>query len=295
MRVMVSGSSGLVGQRVCEALETRGDEVVRLVRDRAQAENADAALFLPMEGVAELDGADAVIHLAGESIAGGPWTADRMARIKGSRVDGTKTLAEAIARLERKPSFVSASAIGYYGDRGASWMDESSPAGELFLSEVCVAWEDAADAARDVGARVVHPRIGIVLAKEGGALGTMLTPFKMGLGGVVGSGEQYMSWISLSDVVGALVHLAHHPDATGPVNLVGPDPVTNRVFTKALGKAIKRPTFLPLPSFAAKTVFGQLGDELLLASTRVKCERLQTSGYAFAQPSLEEALQDALQ
>lgn len=292
---MVSGSSGLVGSRVCEALRSRGDEVVRLVRDRAEAEAEDAGLFLPKEGIAELDGADAVVHLAGESIAGGPWTEARMARIKNSRVDGTRTLAQAIAQMETKPSFVSASAIGYYGDRGDAWLDETSSAGALFLSEVCLAWEDAADPAREAGARVVHPRIGIVLAKEGGALGTMLTPFKLGLGGVVGSGEQYMSWISLTDVVGALVHLAHHPDASGPVNLVGPDPVTNRVFTKALGKAIKRPTFLPLPSFAAKTVFGQMGEELLLASTRVKSARLENLGYDFAQPTLEEALQEALQ
>lgn len=295
MRVMVSGASGLVGRRVCAVLRERGDEVVRLVRSRTQAEGEDAALFLPTEGVAELDGADAVVHLAGENIAGGPWSEARKARIKDSRVDGTRTLAGAIARLDRKPTFVSASAVGYYGDRGSAWVDESSAPGSLFLSEVCVAWEAAADPARTAGARVVHPRIGIVLAKEGGALGTMLTPFKLGLGGVVGSGEQYMSWIGLNDVVGAIVHLTHHPQAEGPVNLVGPEPVTNRVFTKALGKAISRPTFLPLPRFAAKAVFGQMGEELLLASTRVKNDRLQGLDYQFQHPSLEQALQGALQ
>jgi len=295
MRVMVSGASGLVGRRVCAVLRERGDEVVRLVRGRDQAEAEDAALFLPKEGVAELDGADAVVHLAGESIAGGRWTEAQKARIKDSRVDGTKTLADAIVRLDRKPAFVSASAVGYYGDRGDAWVDESSSPGALFLSEVCVAWEAAADAARSAGARVVHPRIGIVLSKDGGALGTMLTPFKLGLGGVVGSGDQYMSWIGLDDVVGAIVHLTHHPSADGPVNLVGPDPVTNRDFTKALGQAIHRPTFLPLPSFAAKTVFGQMGEELLLASTRVKSDRLQGLGYAFKHSELDQALQGALQ
>jgi hypothetical protein len=293
--ILISGSSGLVGQALVEALRARGDTVRRLVRREDGAD--DAVRWSPSEGTVApgaLDGVRAVVHLAGESIAGGRWTEERKRRVMDSRVQGTHSLARAIAATDHKPAFVSASAIGYYGDRGDALLTEEDHPGDLFLSEVCVAWEAAAVPAADAGARVVHPRIGVVLSRHGGALATMLPVFRLGAGGVVGSGRQYMSWISLPDLVRLLMALVDEP-LSGPVNAVAPDPVTNRQFTRALGRALGRPTFLPLPGFAVKAALGQMGNELLLASTRVSSRRIEQAGFRFEHPSVETALRAVLE
>lgn len=296
MRILVSGSTGLIGAAAVERLRGNGHEVVRLVRSEARAK--DEVSWSPAEErleVGALEGCDAVLHLAGESIAGGRWTAEKKRRIRESRTKGTRLLADAAARAENGPrTFVSVSAIGYYGDRGDEWAREDDPAGELFISEVCVDWERAADPARQAGLRVVHPRIGVVLSPEGGALKEMLTPFKLGIGGKVGSGQQWMSWVALGDVVSVLAFCLDHDAVSGPVNAVAPEPVRNADFTKALGRAIHRPTIIPVPAFGIEALFGEMGRELLLASTRVSAEKIRSLGFEFAQPSLDEALQTAL-
>ena len=238
-----------------------------------------------------LDGVDGVVHLAGENIAAGRWTAARKARIRDSRVDGTRRLSEALARLEQPPkTFIVASAIGFYGDRGDERVTEASAPGSGFLPEVCQAWEAAAAPASDAGIRVVHLRIGIVLTPAGGALGQMLLPFKMGVGGVIGSGRQYMSWVALDDVLASVLHALRTEGLSGPVNVVAPNAVTNAEFTNALGRVLRRPTVLPMPAFAARLVFGEMGDALLLASARVEPTRLEESGFVFGYPVLDGAL-----
>jgi uncharacterized protein (TIGR01777 family) len=243
---------------------------------------------------AKLEGLDAVIHLAGESIQG-RWTPNKKARIRESRFKGTRLLADALAQLAKPPKvFISASAIGYYGDRGDEVLREDSSPGNGFLAEVVREWEAATEPASKKGIRVVNVRTGIVLGSEGGALGQMLTPFKMGVGGRIGSGQQYMSWIALDDEVGAIEHALKTESLRGPVNFVGPSPVRNTEFTKVLGKVLSRPTVFPLPAFAVKTVFGQMGEELLLFSQRVEPSRLTASGYKFRYPELEGALRRAV-
>ncbi|MGF1509133.1 MAG: TIGR01777 family oxidoreductase [Myxococcota bacterium] len=294
MKVLISGSSGLVGRPLVRHLRARGDSVHRLVR---RAESApDAVRWSPADGslpVGALDGVDCVVNLAGENIAGRRWTDAHKARVLNSRVSSTQILSEAIAASDRRPSFVSASAIGYYGDRGQAWMSEQQGPGDLFLSEVCVAWEAAARRASDAGARVVHPRIGVVLSKNGGALKAMLPAFRLGAGGVVGDGKQYMSWITLHDLIRLLTFLIDH-NIEGPVNAVSPAPVTNQSFTKALGRALNRPTVVPLPAFAVKALLGQMGRELLLASTRASSQKIQTAGFAFDHDGLERGIMSAL-
>src|SRR5208337_437385 len=241
-----------------------------------------------------LEDFDAVVHLAGESIVG-RWTAEKKARILESRVKGTRLLCESLAHLRDRPLvLVSASAIGYYGDRGNQVLDEESSAGSLFLSEVARAWELATEPARRNGIRVVNLRIGFVLSKAGGGLATMLLPFKLGIGGRVGSGRQYLSWIAIDDVVGAISHSILSDAMHGPVNAVAPNPVTNREFTKTLGSVLWRPTIFPLPVFAAHRMFGEMADNLLLASTRVEPGRLLATGYEFQFPQLEGALRHVL-
>jgi uncharacterized protein (TIGR01777 family) len=231
------------------------------------------------------------VHLAGESIAEGRWTEEKKRRILESRRKGTRLLAQTVAGLAEPPSvMVSVSATGYYGDRGNELLTEESEPGDLFLSEVCREWEAAADLARRAGVRVVHPRIGIVLSTEGGALGTTLPIFKLGGGGKIGSGRQYWSWISLEDVIGAIVHALDNDDLGGPVNVVTPDPPTNAEYTKVLGKVLSRPTFFTVPAPAARLGLGEIADELLLASARVEPVRLQETGYSFRHPDLEATL-----
>lgn len=291
MRVLISGASGLVGSALVPSLEAAGHRVRRLVRQRC--EEPDAAFWDPAAGTLDagaLDGVDAVVHLAGESIAAGRWSAEVKRRILESRVEGTGLIAEELAALEAPPALVAASAIGYYGDRGDEPMDEESPSGEGFLAEVCRRWEAAAQPARDAGSRVVHLRIGMVLSRRGGALQRMLTPFKLGLGGTVGDGRQFMSWIHLDDLVAVIEHALADGELAGAVNAVAPQPVSNREFTRTLGRVLGRPTLVPVPAPLVRLAFGEMGSELLLASTRVVPARLEGAGFAFRFPELEAAL-----
>ncbi len=283
-----------MGSALAPALAGAGHAVTRLVRRTA---GAGEIFWDPEKSLLQgsLEGFDAVIHLAGESIASGRWTEARMGRIRGSRVEGTRFLAESLAKLGSPPRvLVSASAIGYYGDRGEESLFETSGPGTNFLSSVCAAWEAACAPASAKGVRVVHPRFGVILSRKGGALAKMLPPFKMGFGGPLGSGRQYMSWITLQDAVGVILHALSREGVRGPVNAVSPAPVSNAEFTKVLAKVLRRPAVFPMPAFAARILFGQMADELLLAGARVLPEALRRSGYAFKNPSLEEGLRDVL-
>lgn len=289
--VVLSGASGLIGTALESFLTTGGHTVSRLVRRPPRS--ANEILWSPSTGeldVQALEGVDAVIHLAGESIDQ-RWTEERKRRILESRRAGTRLLAEGLASLERPPRvWLSASAVGFYGDRGDAALDEGSEAGSGFLAEVCQAWEEAAAPARDAGIRVVHPRLGVVLTAAGGALDRMLTPFKMGLGGRVGSGEQYQSWVALEDVLGALYHMLFDARLEGPVNVTAPHPVTQRDFASTLGRVLWRPSVVPLPAFAVRTLFGEMGESLLLEGARVLPARLQATGFRFVFRELEEVL-----
>ncbi|HEV8335836.1 MAG TPA: TIGR01777 family oxidoreductase [Candidatus Polarisedimenticolia bacterium] len=297
MRVLISGSSGLVGSALRQSLAAAGDEAIRLIRPGAKAEGPSVS-WDPEAGrldAAALEGLDAVVHLAGENIAEGRWTEAKKRRIRRSRVEGTRLLSEALVSLARPPRvLLSASAIGYYGDRGAEVLTENSPPGSGFLPEVCQAWEKATEAAARKGIRVVCARFGVILSPAGGALKKMLVPFRLGMGGVVGSGDQQMSWISLQDAVGAIQHALRTEALSGPLNTVAPQPVTNRAFTRVLASVLSRPAVFPVPAFAIRLLFGEMGDAALLASVRVKPERLQASGYRYRHSDLETALRDLL-
>jgi uncharacterized protein (TIGR01777 family) len=295
MKIVVTGSSGLIGSALVPALTAGGHTVRRLVR-RPPAEGD--VRWDPGAGVlghGALDDADAVVHLAGESIAKGRWTAARKARIRDSRVGSTLLLARSMATLDRRPKvFVAGSAVGFYGDRGDELVDEGTGPGRGFLADVCQEWEAATRPAADAGVRVVNVRLGVVLSRRGGALPMMLRPFRVGAGGPVGTGRQYMSWIAIDDAVGAIEHLLRAEPIRGPVNLVAPDAVTNAEFTKTLGRVLRRPTLLPAPAFALRLLLGESADEMLLASTRVRPSRLLDSGYRFRHPRLEAALRHLL-
>lgn len=298
MKILITGASGLIGKAVVKSLIANGHEL--LLAGRGEPKNANQIEWSVEEGFKEadrdrLEGLDAVIHLAGESIAGLRWTDDKKKAIRDSRVLGTRNLVNDLARLEKKPKvFISASAMGFYGDRGDEVLSEASPPGDTFLSDVCRDWEIESRRAEDLGIRTVLPRFSIVLSKDGGALATMLTPFKLGVGGVVGSGEQWMSWVSLDDVVN-IVNLALEDERfRGAVNVASPNPVTNQEFTKTLGDVLYRPTFLPLPEFAVNLVFGEMGDALLIDSTRVEPKRLKDAGYEFKFTNLRSALENAV-
>jgi len=296
MRILLTGSSGLIGHALLTFLTADGHKVVRLTRSQSHASGRHIT-WDPIKGVIDADDLedfDAVVHLAGETIVG-RWTPEKKARIRESRVKGTQLLCESLGHLRDRPLvLVSASAVGYYGNRGDEVLDEESSPGSLYLSEVTKAWEAATEPARRHGIRVVNLRIGFVLSKAGGGLSAMLLPFKLGIGGRVGSGRQYLSWIAIDDVVGAISHAILSDTLHGPVNAVAPNPVTNREFTKTLGRVLWRPTIFPLPVFAAHMVMGELADNLLLASARVEPARLLATGYEFRFPQLKGALRHVL-
>jgi len=293
LRVAIGGASGLIGTALAALLTSREHYVFPLVRHPPHAA-AREIYWNPAGGEIDapaLEGVDAVVHLGGESIAGGRWTARRRAAIRDSRVTSTQLLSQTLARLRQRPhTFICASATGYYGDRGDEPLMEDSAPGEGFLPEVCQAWEAATEPARQAGLRVVNLRIGIVLSPRGGALKKMLPPFKAGLGGVVGNGRQYMSWITLSDLVRAIDFLLLTDNILGPVNAVAPNPVTNREFTRALGRVLRRPTIFPLPGFVVRTLFGEMGQALLLDGSRVLPTKLERAGFSFLHSRLEDAL-----
>lgn len=299
MRVAITGSTGLVGSEVVTVLSAAGHEVVRLVRRSPAPEEKAVLRWDPVKrevDAAGLEGFDSVIHLAGENVGSGRWTAARKAAIRDSRVNGTRLLCEALAGLARPPkTLVCASAIGYYGDRGEELLTEDSSPGAGFLPEVCREWEAASGPAARKGIRVVVLRMGVVLSPKGGALSRMLPLFRAGLGGVIGGGRQYMSWIALDDLVGIVLHALQSGELRGPVNAVAPRPVTNREFTEALGTALSRPTPLPVPAFALRLAVGrEMADALLLASARGVPRRLEETGYRFRFPELGAALRRLL-
>jgi uncharacterized protein len=297
MKILIGGSHGLVGTALIELLEAEGHEVFRLVRyaphSKTEIEWSPDRYSIAL---ARLEGFDAVVNLAGESIAEGRWTDEKKRRIRESRVKGTTLLGDALANLTDRPAtFICASAIGYYGNRGDEILTENSAPGDGFLTEVCVEWEKATELATEKGIRVVNARFGVILDTKGGALKKMLQPFRMGVGGKIGSGKQWLSWIALTDVVRALNFAVNNDSLRGPVNFVAPNPVTNAEFTKTLGKVLSRPTLFPIPAFAARLAFGEMADALLLASQRVEPERLKAAKYQFLYSELEAALRDVLQ
>ncbi len=293
MKILFSGSHGLVGSALIKSLEQDGGhEIFRLVRHYpASPSEIEWSPDRYSIALARIEGFDAVVHLAGESIAEGRWSDEKKKRIRQSRVKGTRLLGDALANLTQPPkTMISASAIGYYGNRGDEVLTESSAPGDDFLSEVCVEWESGTALATEKGIRVVNTRFGIILDQKGGALKQMLTPFRLGIGGRVGSGKQWMSWISLDDVVGALKFALLNEALSGPVNYVAPNPVTNAEFTKALGKALSRPTLFPIPAFGVRLAFGEMADALLLSSQRVDSALIEVAGYQFQYPTLDKAL-----
>jgi len=296
MRIFITGSTGLIGSELVPFLTGGGHSVIRLVRSEPRPGGGEI-YWDPAKGTVDaagLEGLDAGVHLAGESIAE-RWTTEKKARIRDSRIKGTRFLCETLARLTQPPKvLVCASATGYYGNRGGEILREESPPGKGFLAEVCREWEAATEPALRKGIRVVNLRIGVVLSSKGGALAKMLPAFQMGVAGKIGSGDQYISWIALDDVAGAIGHVLTTDTLQGPVNAVAPHPVTNAEFTKILGQVLSRPTVIPMPAFAARLAFGEMADDLLLASARVEPARLLSTGYAFRYPELEGAFRHLL-
>jgi hypothetical protein len=296
MQVLISGASGLLGTALTRALRTEGHETVALVRRAPRAGEIQWDAYKPLDP-AKLAGCDAVVHLAGKNIAG-RWTEEFKREVLGSRSVTTKILATAAAESVRQTGqprvFVSASGVGYYGNRGDEVLTEQSGAGTGFLAEVCQQREAATAPAHEAGVRVVSLRIGVVLARDGGALKPMLLPFRLGLGGRIGSGQQWWSWIALEDVIGTMLFVLENHSLQGPVNAVGQAPVRNAEFVKALGRTLHRPTIFPLPEFVIRTVMGQMGEELLLTSARAVPQKLQGAGYKFRHADLDEALRAAL-
>lgn len=293
-RILVTGVSGPIGAALLPSFKTRGYEVARLVRGGIAGTNK--ILWDPAKPIASeaVSGFDAVIHLAGESIVG-RWTAEKKRKIRDSRVVGTSNLARALAQAKDKPQvFVCSSAIGFYGDRADEVLNEESTPGEGFLPEVCREWEAATQPAVDAGIRTVRMRTGVVLSPTGGALGKMLTPFKMGVGGKIGNGRQWMSWIDVQDMVGAIHHILKSDLLHGPVNLVAPRPATNSEFTQTLASVLSRPAIFPVPAFVVKLAFGEMGETVLLGSQRVEPAQLVASGYPFRFSDLRASLEAML-
>jgi len=297
MKVLITGSSGLIGSALIPVLQENGHQIVRLVRSKDRVSDS-ATYWNPEAGeidTSRLEGMDAVVHLAGENVASGRWTKAKMARIRDSRVIGTRLLSESLARLDQPPGVLAcASAVGYYGSRGDEELEEESAPGAGFLAEACREWEAATEPAAEKGIRVVNLRFGVVLSQSGGALAKMLFPFRMGCGGIIGGGKQYWSWIAEEDAVRAIHHVLVTEALSGAVNVVAPYPVRNRAFTRTLGGVLRRPTVFPLPAFAARLALGRMADVLLLASARVVPKRLLSSGYEFRFPHLEVALRHLL-
>ncbi len=297
MKILITGASGLVGKELQKSFAEKGYEM--LLASRSEPKDDNHIQWTIDEGFAEpekLEGVDVVVHLAGENVSGGiRWTDEKKKAIRDSRVLGTRNVVDAISKLKKKPhTFIASSAIGFYGERGDEEVTESSAAGDNFLAGVCKEWEAESRRAEDAGIRTVLLRTGIVLSKDGGALGTMLTPFKLGVGGVVGSGKQWMSWISMDDEIAIIKYAIENENIRGAVNAVAPNPVTNEEFTKTLGEVLYRPTFIPLPEFAVSMIFGEMGDALLLASTKVMPKRLEDAGFEFKFPNLKEAVENAV-
>ena len=298
LTIGITGASGMVGSNLSSALNEQGHRVLPLRRGKSQS--AGSEIFWDPDGVGICDpqrlaGVDAIVHLAGENIAAGRWTTAQKERIRSSRVDATQNLVRSLAQMEQPPAtFVCASAIGIYGDRGDEELTEASDPGSGFLADVCRGWEAAAAEAEAAGMRVVQVRIGVVLSTQGGALTKMLTPFRLGLGGIVGAGTQYWSWVGLQDLVGVLQEAVTNDSLRGPINAVSPQPVTNREFTKILGKVLKRPTIFPLPGFVAKLLLGEMAEELLLSSAKVVPESLKKIGFKFRHADLETCLRHEL-
>jgi uncharacterized protein len=297
LEIAVSGASGLIGAALVPVFAAEGHRVRRLVRGVPNADANELHFSIGSDRVdpAAFERLDAVVHLAGESIASGRWTTQRKERILASRVEGTRALCRLLARLEHPPKvMVCASAIGIYGHRPGETLDETSPPGRGFLADVCREWEAATAPAKDRGIRVVSTRLGMVLSSRGGALASMLLPFRIGLGGRIGDGRQYWSWISIDDAVGAIHHAIMTDAIDGPINVTSPNPVTNAEFTRTLAGVLHRPALVRVPAIAARLAMGQMADELLLADARVVPRRLIESGYAFRHESLEAALRHVL-
>ena len=295
MKILISGSTGLIGSALVRAAADAGHTAIPLARKKGVE---SSVYWDPDSGTIDseaLEGIDGVVHLAGESIASGRWTAARKARILGSRVKGTALLSSALARMNRRPAvLVSGSAIGVYGDCGDRILTEESPPGSDFLAGVCREWEKATAPASSAGIRVIHLRTSIVLAKAGGALPKMATPFKLGVGGKMGSGMQYMSWIDLEDEVQVILHCIKKESIQGPINSASTLPVTNAEFTKILGRVLSRPTVFSMPAFMARLLLGEMADALLLSSQRIEPAKLISSGYTFRRPNLEDTLRRIL-
>ncbi len=294
--IAVTGASGMIGTQLSSVLTARGDQVIPLKRGSSQPEGDDSGVFWDPNGTGicqptAAEGIDTLVHLAGESIASGRWTAARKQLIRDSRVSATTNLVRSLGRMNQPPStFVCASAIGIYGDRGSEELSESSPRGMGFLAEVCRDWETAAAEAEQFGIRVVQIRIGVVLSPRGGALANMLTPFRLCAGGIIGNGKQYWSWIGLHDLVRVLIETIDNDALRGPVNAVSPNSMTNYDFTKTLGTVLRRPTVFPLPAFMAKIILGEMAEELLLSSARVVPQELNEHGFEFEHADLESCL-----
>ncbi len=297
MKILITGSTGLLGAALQRSFAEKGHEM--LLASRKEPVD-DRHIQWSIEGgftePDKLEGIDVVVHLAGENVSGLRWTEEKKKAIRDSRVLGTRNVVNAVSKLSRKPTtLIASSAIGFYGERGDEEVTESSAAGDTFLSDVSRDWEAESRRAEDGGIRTVLLRTGIVLSKDGGALSTMLTPFRLGLGGVVGSGKQWMSWISLDDEISIINFAIENENIRGAINAVAPNPVTNAEFTKTLGDVLSRPTFLPLPQFAVSMIFGEMGDALLLASTKVLPKRLLDAGFQFKYPDLRSAIEHAVE
>ncbi len=294
-RIAITGATGLIGRALQDSLVADGHRIVRVVRDPRAAAPGDV-VWDPEGGAidaAGLEGVDAVVHLAGEPIGASRWTDEMRRRIHDSRQRGTDLLARTLAGLEQRPTvFVSSSAVGIYGDRGSEALTEESSHGDDFLAEVCIAWEQAADPAREAGIRVVHPRTGVVIAKDGPLIDKVELPFRLGVGGKVGTGRQYVPWISLHDEVAALRFLIDRP-IEGAVNLTGPNPATNLELSKALGTVLRRPTLMPIPAFAIRLLYGEMGETLATVSQRILPTRLLDAGFAFRHSTILAALSAA--
>lgn len=296
MKVLVTGGTGLVGSVLIPLLTKSGHDVYRLTHSKPR-EARDIAWDPERNQLpkARIEGTEAVVHLAGENIAGKRWNAKVKEQLRESRIKSTRLLSETITQLQTVPkTLICASATGYYGDRGNEFLNETSPPGKGFLPDLCRDWEQACEPARAAGIRVVNLRIGVVLSPKGGGLAKMLPPFKAGIGGVMGSGNQYWSWVSIDDVVGIIDYCINNPKVSGPVNTTAPCPVTNYEFTKTLGTVLNRPTIFPMPAIAARLALGEMANDLLLASARVMPNKLSECGYRFKHPTLEPALRDLL-